>query len=87
MSHAEVQIDSDHVLYARHGCGVADVRVAVSRRRQDENIVKWINRCAETIANHHRLNSPKCTAQVCDIKIPLTQDAQQKGETNARQES
>jgi len=69
------------VEYTCHGCGVGEgdggrAKVTVRHRRENQDIVDWVNECARLVSINHHERSPDCRAAKCDLMIPVTKDAE-----------
>lgn len=63
------------VKYSCKGCGLDKVECKVRARRKKEDITVWVKHiCMGTVAHNHRLRSPACFSQTCDLMIPVPKD-------------
>ena len=58
------------VRYSCEGCGLQQIAVEVPARI-DEDIIAWIEQTGLYVATNHRLQSPNCRSNVCDLLVPL----------------
>ncbi len=60
------------VLYSCHACGIERRPVTVPHRKENEDIVHWVNEVVGyRVKDDHAIKSPHCRAQVCDLMIPI----------------
>lgn len=57
-------------------CGLKDIRVSVSARQEDEDVVHWVEKVMTVaLCQRHALLSPSCRPkQLSDLKIPIEPD-------------